>query len=408
MHVVLLGAWPAAFEALLRSGHQVSVLYENNENNQSRIAPYLNQFTYKCVVDSYMRVESLWSALYHSGAIGDGVDAVVPLFEAAIVPGATLGALVGAASLEPIVALRCRDKAVQKAAWDNARVPTARHLVTTDPNEDLTMLTQEAGMMPPFIVKPVDGRGAMETFRIPDVTSLTETVRDIQRRRPELARLLVEEEIQGTEWIIDGMVRDGEIRWILLSRYQSPVIDTTVQNPLRVSSFPPARYISWYKSATEFAQRSVNALGLRDSVFHLEAFGEPDHFVAGELAARTGGGMLPNMAHRALGIDVWECAVKAVIRERIEIPQAPSEKFFAFVGIPINPGRKNFIERADLATIPGVVEVDIDIRSGETMPDRLDNSTVWVGTALVEGRSETECHEILNRVIETAHMVNGK
>ena len=46
-----------------------------------------------------------------------------------VVGAAVLGAQLGAIALDPAVALACRDKALQKAKWQQAGVPTARFAV---------------------------------------------------------------------------------------------------------------------------------------------------------------------------------------------------------------------------------------------------------------------------------------
>lgn len=408
MHVALLGAWPTAFEALFDSGHEVSILYENNERNKRRLAPYMQDFRYTCAVESYTQVESLWSALHHVGATTHGLDAVVPLFETTVVPGAILGALLGATSLDPAVALRCRDKAIQKEAWNKAGVPTARHVVATESTADLAALADRKKMTPPFVLKPIDGQGATETFRIPDRGTLNTRFQDLRSRRPDLTRLLLEERVPGTEWSINGMVRNAHIEWIMLYRYKSPAIDSTVRSPLQVFSVPPYHHESWYRSATQFAARCVTSLGLHDSVFHLEVFGEPDHFVAGELAARTAGGLQPSMARRTLGVDMWECAVKAMTNEEVRLPSTRSNKFYASTAITIGPEQRNLVEQSDLAALPAVVEVDMEIISDEPAPNGRNNRPTYIGAALVEGANATECRAALDRIVETVRVVNGR
>jgi len=307
MHVVMVGARTEAIEALLVGGHAVTVLHENSAKNRERIAPYRDKLRHTCVIDAYFKVESLWSAVHHVGASTEGVDAVVPLFEAAVVPSALLAALLGARSLEPATALRCRDKALQKHAWAHAGVRTARYLVATGDRTDLAALTAAHGLRAPFVVKPVAGFGAMQTFVIQDADQLDGTVAKLTGEYPELGRLLIEERNPGNEWIIDGMVSCGQIAWVMLSRFMSPMIACTEANPVRILALSPALHPTAYRQAQEFAQRAVTALGLRNSTFHFEVFGTPENFIGGELAARPGGGMQPSLMRRMLGVDVWEC-----------------------------------------------------------------------------------------------------
>src|SRR4051794_14307748 len=115
MHVVLLGTKQAAMQALAAGGHRVTLLYEPWE--EFRVAAHRPNAAHWCAVDSHASVESLWSALEHVGALARGVDAIVSTGEVGVVAAGVLGRLLGARAIDPSVALRCRDKGVQKAAW---------------------------------------------------------------------------------------------------------------------------------------------------------------------------------------------------------------------------------------------------------------------------------------------------
>lgn len=407
MHVIMVGARPEAIEALLAGGHTVTVLHENTTKNQERIAPYRDRLRYTCVVDAYSKVESLWSAVHHTGASAERVDAVIPLFEPAVVPAALLAALLGARALDPVTALRCRDKALQKGAWARAGVRTARHLVTTGERTDLAVLTAADGLQAPFVVKPIAGFGTMHTFVVDDADRLDRAVAKLTGEHPELGRLLIEERNSGDEWIIDGMVSGGQISWVMISRYMSPMIECTEANPLRLLALSPALHPDIYQQAREFAQRAVAALGLRDSTFHFEVFGTPEDFVAGELAARPGGAMQPAQMRRMLGVDVWECTVKAVTGDPVTPPRAAPELVLGYAGLPITPGKTNQVTEADLLSIPGVVEVCMDIPTGKPMPEYRAHSGVQVAGVRAEGRDDEECCAILASAIDAVRKING-
>lgn len=408
MHVVCVGAWPDAFDALLASGHAVTVLYENNEQNRQRIAPYREQLAHVCAVDSYLQVESLLSAVRHTIAVDEGVDVVVSLFEAAVFSAAVLGSLLGASALDPHCALRCRDKALQKQAWQRAGVPTARHVVSADASSRLAPLVEQAELSPPFVLKPIAGRGAMDTSVVVSADALEERASSIRANRPDLECLLVEERSSGDEWIVDGAVAGGRIRWLLLSKYCSPVIECTLHNPLRLMSFPPARHPEWYAAATEFAARAVSALGLRNSAFHLEAFGTPERLVAGELAARPAGGLLPSLATRLLGVDPWESTVRCMTGERVPTPGHGAGRVLAYVAVPVNPGEVNHLHASDFTAVPGVVEVDMDIPPETRMPAQVSSPSIRVGTVVVEGDDEEQCSAGLERVLAVVWKTNGE
>ncbi|KPC64370.1 ATP-grasp domain-containing protein [Streptomyces chattanoogensis] len=406
MHVVIVGGpRPQVLDALLGSRHEVTAVFENTPQNWERLAPYRDRLRHMCVIDSYRTVESLWSALHHMKAIAEGVDVVVALTEQAVVPAAVVASLLGARAISPDTALRCRDKAMQKRAWQETGISTARHIVTTGCEASPADLVERASLRAPFVVKPVAGLGAMHTFIVDDRAELDTLVAGVTRDHPELARLMIEERNDGTEWIIDGMVSGGEIAWIMLSRFLAPIIECTVDNPVRIISLPPAGHAAWYASATDFARRAVTALELRDSTFHFEVFGTPGAFAAGELAARPGGQMMPSLMRHVLGIDVWECAVKAATGEKPP-PRTPSLRTFGYVGLPITPGQTNRVAATDLSALPGVVEVAMGFAVGETMPASRDHSGAVVGGVIVEGADEAECRASLSAAEDVVTKMN--
>jgi biotin carboxylase len=408
VHVVILGARAETITALLSSGHRITVLYENNERNRARIAPYHDRLHGACVVDSYFKVESLWSALHHTGAAATGVDAVVPLFEDAVVPAAVLGELLDAKSIKPATALRCRDKSTQKLAWRAAGVPAAKHVVATGWPRNLAVLAAEAGLSAPFVVKPTAGFGTMQTVAVADPGELDPTAARLAEDHPELARLLIEERNPGDEWIIDGMVRGGRIRWVMLTRFCTPMIACSVARPVRLLTLSPVANAREYAYATSFAQRAVDALELSDSTFHLEVFGEPGAFVAGELAARPGGGMLPATMRRVLGVDVWACAAQVVTGDEPVAAVAPrTATVFGYCGLPITPGAINRVAESDLGSLPGVVEVEMNIATGVRMPTGRAHSGVQVAGVLVEGPDEGKCLAALDGAVQLVREING-
>ncbi|MBB4921044.1 hypothetical protein [Kitasatospora kifunensis] len=388
----------------------MTVLYENTRQNQRRLTHYRDRVEHACAVDSYQNVEALWSAVHHTGAVREGVDAVVPVLETGVVPAAVLGRLLGARALAPQVALRCRDKAVQKACWDAAGVPTARHLVVPDATAvpgALAALTERAGLRAPFVVKPTAGYGTVNTFVVDRAVDLEPAVAAVTALHPELARLLIEERNSGDEWVLDGLVRDGVISWIMVSRFLIPLVECDEHRPFMKLSLPPAGYPDLYESATAFARRALDALELRDGVFHFELFGDPDRWVAGELAARPGGQLVAALLAEMLGVDVWECAVKAVTGDAMTPPRGPSKNVLGYIALPIAPGRTNHVAAADLAALPGVVALDMTVAPGELMPDTRENSSARIGGLIIEAADQQECARVLARAEQIVARLNG-
>src|SRR3954451_20495619 len=98
MHVLLVGPRAQTVRALRADGHETTLLYETG--HRSRASVLAGQVARSCAVDTYAKVESLWSAVHHL-APPNPVDAVVTTHEAAVMPAAILGALIGARGIGP-------------------------------------------------------------------------------------------------------------------------------------------------------------------------------------------------------------------------------------------------------------------------------------------------------------------
>ncbi|QMU78318.1 ATP-grasp domain-containing protein [Streptacidiphilus sp. PB12-B1b] len=407
MHVVMLGLHAEPVQALTSSGHQITVLYEPWE--RERAGTVLEQVARSHLVETYADLDALLLALEEVGVRPGGVDAVVTLKEFAVVPAALLGAVLGARALDPDVALRCRDKALQKAAWRRAGIPTANWAVVPDVQghpEAAAEAVRARGMAPPFIVKPLASAGTVGVRAVNDETSLPEAVRDILRERPTTRRLLVEERNEGDEWHFDGLIRHGSVEAVLVSRYLAPLIETKNGHPTATASFPPGAEPELYAEARHFAADALRALGLTDCVFHLEVFGGPGRFVAGELAARPGGGWIQTLVGKVLGIDIWAAAVRAATGEETEIPE-PADRAFGYTHLPPMAGCLSRLVPSDIASIPGVVDVLLRIPAGAVMPDMAHSSRVKLGMALVEAEDHETCEAVLREVIDTVVRING-
>ncbi|WP_329561380.1 hypothetical protein [Kitasatospora sp. NBC_01266] len=407
MHVVLIGARPEAARALLDGGHRVTLLYEGTEH--ARLPALRARLAHACAVDSYLVVESLWSALHHVGALADGVDAVVSVQEHGMVPAALLGRLLGARALAPELALRCRDKALQKAAWRAAGVPTADWLVLPDAGaeaEPVSRTVARAGVTAPYVVKPTAGAATIGVAAAADGPALdrlaAELIADSQTRR----RLLVESRVPGDEWHADGLVRDGALEALLVSRYRTPLIETKQGHPSSTVSLLPRRHPEVYREVADLTRRALAALGHGDGVFHFEFFGAPGAFTAGELAARPGGHYIGALVQRVLGVDIWAAAARILLGEPVPVAAGAGQRVVGFTDIPTVAGRPNRLTREEVESIPGVVELEIKIPPGEVMPDMSANSGIRIGTALVEAATEQDCLAALDQVTETALKAN--
>jgi biotin carboxylase len=409
MHVVMVGAKKAAMDALLSVGHAVTILYEAWED--ARVLPLRALARHCCAVNSSNCVESLWSALHQLGALDDGVDAVVATSEVSVMSAAVLGKLLGARAIAPEVALRCRDKAVQKSVWHASGVPTAKFAVIPDAAAcpgAVSKAIAECGLLPPFFVKPTAAYGARGVRCAANPAELTRVVAESVRAAPAMRRLMIEEHVEGDEWHFDGVLIDGRLDAFCVSRYLTPVFQAKMRNAIASVCLPPHTHPALYEAARSLATRAVAALGHRNGVFHLEAFCKPGtlNFVAGELAARVGGNAISESITRTVGVDPWVAAALTITGD--EIPRRAVElgAVYGMVSLPATAGCDNRVRAEDITSVPGVAQVLGLMPYGSIMPDMVETSSSCIGFALVQGSSVEACEGSMRAAAARALEIN--
>ncbi|MFG3116707.1 acetyl-CoA carboxylase biotin carboxylase subunit family protein [Streptomyces sp. NPDC048197] len=401
MHVVLVGPREEIVRGLRADGHEITLLYE--PGHRDRAVGLADQVQRMCAVDSYRKVESLWSALHHLEPMNP-VGAVVTTTEWAVVATAVLGQLIGARSLTPAQALACRDKGVQKKKWNEAGVPTAAWHVLCNglaSTAEAEACLAHTGLQFPLVVKPL-AEGASKSVKVArDVDEFVAAAGSIDG-----GRAMVEQFVEGREWHFDGIVEDGELSAFMVSRYSEPLLCTKYGKPIRSIALTPALNREIYDSAAELALRALHALGMKTAVFHLEAFGEPGEFVASELACRPGGGIVGVMTERVIGVDIYEASARVITGDPIPRWGEETEFTHAWTILPTAPGKLNTVEPEEIMKLPGVDSVIMRLETGSPMRDMADASTTGVGCAAVKGMSPLECQGYIDEVVSAVEKIH--
>lgn len=190
-----------------------------------------------------------------------------------------------------------------------------------------------------------------------------------------------------------------------LPRYLTPLIETKNGRPICTIAFPPATSRELYADSGRFAADALRALGLSDGVFHLEVFGEPGGFIAGELAARPGGGWIPLLVRTVIGVDLCRAGVQLAVGDEITVGDGTDE-VHGHTHLPADPGRVNRLTARHITAVPGVIRVQFDVPTGEPTPDMRRSSRTRLGLAMVKAPDRPTCEAILRDVIATVRRVN--
>ncbi|MFJ5220508.1 hypothetical protein ACIP98_38235 [Streptomyces sp. NPDC088354] len=247
------------------------------------------------VLDSLSDTAGVIAAAESLYRLMGGVDRILAMSEYDLLTGATLrerwdvpGATV--AELTPF-----RDKAAAKTVL--AAAGTGLLTPRFEPVGSIAEVTAfarrcNAGV----IVKPRDGAGSLGCYRIRPGRSAAAVLQGV-----DLSGYEVEEWIEAPVWHIDGLLHDGDPVAVYPSRYLGTCLDFTQLNA-PVGSVVQHGPLAHCMAA--FVVQCVTWLGLREGVFHLEAFEAQDGPVFLEAAARVSGGPIPFSIRDIYGVDL--------------------------------------------------------------------------------------------------------
>lgn len=378
--VLYVGWYGDAVGALARHGAETTCVVSAADAAAATAHPACARVV---VVPDPERVDDVVGGLLRDGVDVRDFDRVCTEHEQAIVPTAVLAEAYGRPGLPVPTAVALRDKLVQKRLVRDAGVPVAgcRTAIGVD---------ELAGQPRPFVVKPFDGGGSRLTYAVTDDATLRAAVGGIAASG-ESGPWLVEDFMPGTELHLDGVVRDGTVTFLSVSRYLDNVIHLHRGSATGSVVLHPQTHRELYARAHELTSASIEALGHTDGVFHLEAFDHEGTLSFSECAGRIAGGLLWEAVIAKFGVDLYDEWARAVLG----LPgggttgRALTRDAFGWVHLSAPAGRVASIPTAeDLEARPGVVLAQVHFAPGDTIPDLSTASHLRAARVLLTGNDE--------------------
>ncbi|MEY9933101.1 hypothetical protein ABH926_007754 [Catenulispora sp. GP43] len=304
------------------------------------------------------------------------IDAVVGPSERSQQAAGYLRSYLGLPGIGYETANRFSNKAVMKRELTRAGIPVADHRVVVG-LAGVAAAAEEIGW--PVVVKPALGTGSMNTFA-PRSAAEWEALL-ASGSCAGLAKgdcpLLVERfvEMEG-EYHCDGVVRDGRVEFVAVSRYFMPLLGGT-------DAFTGSYILPEENRDADILralhERAVAALGLSEGVTHFEAFKTAGGFVAGEIACRPAGGGIVEAIILQFGVDLWDAYMRSALGLPVALP-APVRRtrpdIIVNCDLPIRPGKVVRVSSAqELAGLPDVVRVTMGTAAGDVIGTRLHSAS---------------------------------
>ncbi|MGF1427364.1 ATP-grasp domain-containing protein [Kitasatospora sp. LaBMicrA B282] len=349
------------------------------------------------VPDPTSTTDVLAALARHGLAVAD-FRAVCSGLEFCLLNAAAVAAVGGGGRADVHRALAMRDKYVQKQAVRAAGIDTAGCAVLDDLGTagppDLAF---------PLVLKPLDGGGVRDTRVLADAAALRAAAA-AARAAGASGPWLLEEFVPGAEFKVDGLVRDGEIRLLSVSRYLQNLIEVRQGGLVAHVVLEPERHRELYAGVHAVAAAAFEALDHKDGVFHLEVFQHPQdgRIVFGECAARVGGGRTDEVVRRRHGVDLHAEWARWALGLPAGEPVAPTVADGAAIGgmnLPAPPGVVTAAPTVEeVLGRPGVVYAEVSLAPGAVMPDTTAGSNLRAGLAVLTGRDEAQVEQRLREL----------
>jgi len=249
--------------------------------------------------------------------LGGRVDALLGILEPMQEALAVVRERLGIRGMDAEEARRFRDKAHMKDVLRANDLPCARHCLATNPAEALVFAAEHL----PLVAKPPAGAGAIDTFRVEEVSQL-ETWMAATPPSPERP-LLLEEFIKGDEYSFDSISVGGDHVFHSISSY--------APSPLQVMETP---WIQWtvllprsidepeFEAIRTAGPKALTALGMTSGFTHMEWFRRDDGSIAiSEVAARPPGAQITSLISYAHDFDFYRAWAEASVFETFEPPE---------------------------------------------------------------------------------------
>ena len=243
------------------------------------------------------------------------IDLVECLWEPYMILAARLREELGLPGLTVQETLPFRDKEQMKQLLDAAGLRTPWH-VAAGTVADVWAAAERVGF--PLIVKPIDGAGSADTYRVDSAADL-DAILPMVRHVPQVS---VEEFIDAEEFTYDTICAGGRVLFENICQYHPRPLLTKMHEwispitmALRDLDEPGLQ------GGRELGAAVLRVLGFRDGFTHMEWYRKADgEVVFGEIGARPPGARTVDVMNYATDTDLFAAWAHAVTHGRIPQP----------------------------------------------------------------------------------------
>ncbi|WP_413105765.1 ATP-grasp domain-containing protein [Streptomyces sp. Inha503] len=223
--------------------------------------------------------------------------------------------------------LRFRDKYLQKSKLPpHVRRARCRYVSVGTSFKDLA---DDLGEV--FVVKPATGAGALRTAVVRSPEEYERALTPFTGQSD--VEVVAEAFIDASEVYIDGIWKDGDLRWSSMSRNHTSPLSAVQGGVLAAHILDRRRYSTLFQEAETLAGQVLTSLDAPDCVFHLEAFTEDAGLTFGECAIRLPGALSPQINKLTFGVDLFDVEISLALGEELSGPlnSGDPDRFYGYI-----------------------------------------------------------------------------
>lgn len=339
-HVLVVGHRRPIAKELERLGHPYSIWSENPVKRSGKALRVIRLSMASTKSEVLAELSSLPKTSH-----------VIAGTESGVFPASRIRGWLGAHRNPPSAIVRCYDKLIMKQFLKSKGIPMTKFLRGS---RDLKpeKVFEELGR--PVIVKErisSGGRGM----------SKAEEERDLEQRVN--SRVLLEQEIRGTEGSVESFIFDGKVIFENITEYLI----------VGKCNLVPGHLSTELKQEVQALNHKVlTALDIKWGMTHMEFYETPTGLLFGEIAIRPPGGYLMDAIRLAYGFNPWKAFVSVELGTLPKIRNAnPLHQFASSVVFHPGPGTVQGIEgRETIERLSSVKKFRLKVEKGDLISPR--------------------------------------
>lgn len=299
------------------------------------------------------------------------VDGVMAYDDQGVPLAARVAEELGLPGQGPEAAMASRDKALMKERFTAGGVPIAAYRLAAD-EDDAVDWAGHNGY--PVVVKPTCGAGSQGVIRADDEEQLREAYRRTRRivrehgletnGRPD-SELLVESYLDGDEYSVELLIRDGEAHVLCVFEKPRPLTGPYFEESIYIT---PTRLSAEREAELgEIGKQSAKALGLRFGAAHCEIrSGTRGDFVV-ETGGRLIGGACSRVFDHVLAGDIHQYLLRLALGETVEVPRQHTGSHAGAMMLPVPCAGRLVAMRGveEARQVPGIQDMIVNCTPGE-------------------------------------------